>query len=122
MQPQLIDVITDNPPKVTPILSIIVIIFLDSFSIGILIPILPYWTHSLSNSGLMFGMLLASYALMLFIFSLVWGRISDRKGRRLVLIIGLLGTMASYLILLFTVLFYNTLEMLLNKFLINALQ
>ena len=109
---QQIDVITDNITKTDSILSIIVVIFLDSFSIGVLIPILPYWAYSMSNSGLMFGMLLASYAFMLFVFSLVWGRISDRTGRRFVILIGLIGTMSSYVTLIFTVIFYNTLEML----------
>jgi len=58
---------------------------------GMVIPILPYYIEQFGAGGSAMGMLMAIYAVMQFFFSPVWGRLSDRHGRKPVLIIGVLG-------------------------------
>ncbi len=59
-------------------------------------PLLPRYGRHFQASGLQLGLLMASFSAMQFIFAPIWGRISDRIGRRPVLIIGLLGSTISY--------------------------
>lgn len=58
---------------------------------GIIIPILPFFVTHLNGSPTALGFLMASYSLMQFFFAPFWGRLSDRIGRRPVLLIGLSG-------------------------------
>jgi MFS family permease len=48
------------------------------------------------KAGLVVGLLMSSFSLMQFLFAPVWGRLSDRSGRRPILLIGLLGSVAFY--------------------------
>ena len=59
--------------------------------IGLLIPMLPLLAQELKATHVQVGMLLALYSTMHLLFSPVWGKISDRIGRRPVLLIGLFG-------------------------------
>lgn len=58
---------------------------------GMVIPILPFLVESFGAGGSELGALMASYAVMQFIFSPIWGEISDRFGRKPVLMVGVLG-------------------------------
>ena len=58
---------------------------------GLVIPIFPFYIENLGAGGKELGLLLASSALLEFIFAPVWGGISDRSGRRPVLMIGIVG-------------------------------
>lgn len=58
---------------------------------GIIIPILPFFVTRLNGNATALGFLMASYSLMQFFFAPFWGRLSDRIGRRPVLLIGLSG-------------------------------
>ncbi len=58
---------------------------------GMVIPILPFLVESFGAGGSELGALMASYAVMQFIFSPIWGEISDRFGRKPVLMFGVLG-------------------------------
>ncbi len=64
---------------------------------GMVIPILPYYVERLEAGGSAMGMIMAIYATMQFIFSPVWGRISDRLGRKPILLVGILGNALSQL-------------------------
>lgn len=66
-------------------------LFIVMVGFGIIIPILPYFAESMGATSLHLGSLMASYSLMQFIFAPIWGRYSDRVGRRPVLLLGLLG-------------------------------
>ena len=57
---------------------------------GLIIPILPFYVESLGASGSALGMLMATYGSMQFIFAPVWGQVSDRVGRHLVIATSLL--------------------------------
>ena len=71
------------------VLFITLVIVMMGF--GMIIPVLPFLVEAFGASGQELGMLMAIYALMQLIFSPMWGEISDRFGRRLVLMIGLFG-------------------------------
>ncbi|MFL7894139.1 MAG: MFS transporter [Anaerolineales bacterium] len=58
---------------------------------GMVIPILPFYIIQFGAGGSAMGLLMATYAVMQFIFSPIWGGISDRIGRKPVLMIGVLG-------------------------------
>jgi len=58
---------------------------------GMVIPIMPFLIESMGASGSTLGLLMATFALMQLIFSPVWGSLSDRIGRKPVLVIGVFG-------------------------------
>jgi DHA1 family multidrug resistance protein-like MFS transporter len=58
---------------------------------GMVIPILPFYIIEFGAGGSAMGFLMASYAIMQFIFSPIWGGVCDRIGRKPVLMIGVLG-------------------------------
>jgi DHA1 family multidrug resistance protein-like MFS transporter len=58
---------------------------------GLVIPIMPFYIENLEAGGTELGLLVASYAVMRLIFGPIWGSISDRIGRKPVLMIGMLG-------------------------------
>jgi MFS family permease len=71
-------------------------VFLDLVGFGILIPLLPLYAESLGASGLVVGGIMAIYSLMQFLFSPVWGRWSDRIGRRPLMLFGTVGASVAY--------------------------
>src|SRR5512147_1303228 len=58
---------------------------------GVIIPILPFLVEKFGGSGVAMGMLMAVFSLMQFIFSPFWGDLSDRYGRKPILLLGTLG-------------------------------
>ncbi|HEY7953810.1 MAG: MFS transporter [Polyangia bacterium] len=72
-------------------------VFLDLLGFGMIIPILPLYAERLHASDLQTGLLLAIYSIMQLFFSPIWGRLSDRHGRRPVLLISILGSCVSQL-------------------------
>lgn len=65
---------------------------------GMVIPIMPFLVKSFGASGSAMGALMASYALMQFLFAPVWGSLSDRFGRKPILMIGVLGNAIAQLL------------------------
>ena len=86
-----------------PHFVILFTVLLDAIGIGLIMPILPGLLHSLANSDTdvsrNYGALLAVYALMQFLFSPVLGALSDRFGRRPVLLASLAGAAVDYLVM-----------------------
>ncbi len=66
---------------------------------GIIIPVLPFYAEELGASPTELGLLMAVYSLMQLIFAPIWGRVSDRIGRKPVLMIGIVGLAISFFIL-----------------------
>ena len=91
---------SDEPLPISPesraILFLTVFIHLLGF--GIIIPLLPYYAETYGATGFTVGLLTTSFSFCQFLFAPVWGRLSDRVGRRPVLIGSLLVTGLSYLI------------------------
>ncbi len=64
---------------------------------GMIIPILPFYIESFGARGSSLGFLMSIFALMQFIFSPIWGTLSDRYGRKTFLVVGTLGNGLSML-------------------------
>lgn len=93
---------TGVPPKTMAVLMLSV--FTVSMGFGIVLPLLPYLIERLLGAGgnaahvsRATGLLTGLYMLSLFLFAPVWGRLSDRYGRRVVLLVGLIGFSATML-------------------------
>ena len=78
------------------ILVIFLTVFLDLIGFGIVMPLLPLYSDRFGASGLMIGLIIASFSVMQFFFSPIWGRLSDRIGRRPVLLLSLAAGVVSY--------------------------
>ena len=81
----------------SPLAVLFVTVFLDLVGFGIVIPLLPLYAERYGAGPVGAAWLLAIYSLMQFLFAPWWGRLSDRVGRRPVLLVGLFGAAASYL-------------------------
>lgn len=80
------------------LLVIFLTVFVDLLGFGLVIPLLPIYADqfAVDPSGWKLGLLMAIFSLMQFIFAPLWGTLSDRIGRRPVLMIGLLGSCLFY--------------------------
>jgi DHA1 family multidrug resistance protein-like MFS transporter len=67
------------------------VLFVVMLGYGIIIPIFPFYIESMGAGGTELGLLVASYAVMRLIFGPIWGGLSDRVGRKPILLIGILG-------------------------------
>lgn len=76
-------------------------IFIDLIGFGIVLPLLPFYAQEYGASGQAVGLLIGVTPGMQLLFAPLWGRLSDRHGRRPILLIGLLGSGFSYLVFAF---------------------
>ena len=82
--------------KKPSLLIIFLTVFIDLIGFGIVLPLLPIYSKNFGASGFMIGLIMASYSLMQFLFAPSWGRLSDRIGRRPVLLVSTAGAALSY--------------------------
>ncbi len=82
----------------SPLLVLFITIFLDLVGFGIIIPILPIFATNLGASGFMVGVIATSYSLFQFFFAPFWGNLSDRLGRRPILLVSILIVAGSYVL------------------------
>src|SRR5687767_10189977 len=89
--------------KRSPLLVIFFTVFLDLLGFGLVLPLLPKYAHAegFGASRLEIGLLFASYSAMQFVFAPLWGALSDRIGRRPVLLSSIAGSTLSYLVFAF---------------------
>ena len=99
------------------ILPILVIVLVDLMGLSIIIPLLPLYAARFGASPLTVGILQASYPFMQFIGAPVLGRLSDRFGRKPILIISQMGTFLGFILLGFA----NTLPLLFISRIIDGL-
>jgi len=71
-------------------------VFIDLLGFGIVLPLLPRYATWFNASKQQLGMLMASFSAMQFFFAPMWGSLSDRIGRRPILMLGLFGSACSY--------------------------
>ncbi len=89
------------------LLVVFLVVFIDLLGFGIVLPLLPRYADfylagaSGTVKGLVIGALYSSFSLMQFVFSPVWGRVSDRIGRRPILVLGLAGSVVFYALFAF---------------------
>ncbi len=77
---------------------VFLIVFIDLVGFGIVIPILPLYAEEYGPSPVVFGLLMASFSVMQFIFAPILGRLSDKVGRRPVLLVSLVGSAVGYVL------------------------
>ena len=90
--------INPNRAMFTLILSILV----DVFGFSMVLPLLPGLAKSLGASDLLYGIILSSNAIMILIFGPLWGKLSDKYGRKPILMISQAGTGVAFLLLAFS--------------------
>ena len=82
-----------------PLLVIFLTIFVNLVGFGIIIPLLPFYASTFGASPFVVGLLFASFSLAQLIAAPLLGELSDRWGRRPVLILSLIGTAVSFAML-----------------------
>lgn len=78
------------------LLVIFFTVFIDLIGFGIVLPLLPRYADKFGAGGFLIGLIIASFSVMQFFFAPVWGRLSDRIGRRPVLLVSTAGAAVSY--------------------------
>ena len=81
------------------LITIFLIVFIDLLGFGLILPLLPYIAESYAANPLVIGILSATYSLFQFIAGPILGRLSDRYGRKKILIISQAGSVLGYLLL-----------------------
>ncbi|WP_413289928.1 MFS transporter [Bdellovibrio sp. HCB337] len=87
-----------TPPNKRLLGIIFFTVFIYLVGFGILIPIVPILSRDFGATALQTGLLMSVYSFMQFIFAPFWGKLSDRMGRRPILLFCLLGEAFSYLL------------------------
>ena len=80
----------------SPLVILFLTVLLDLIGFGIVLPLLPTYAKHLGASPFMIGLIAAIYSTMQFIFSPIWGKLSDKIGRRPVMLSSILLAAVSY--------------------------
>src|SRR5208283_2138299 len=78
------------------LLVVFLTVFIDLIGFGIVVPLVPIYSRHYGAPGFVIGAIIASFSAMQFLFSPIWGRLSDRHGRRPILLISTAGAASSY--------------------------
>ena len=82
--------------KRSPLIILFITLFIDLLGFGMILPLLPIYITHYGGQPWVGGALMASFSAMQFIFSPIWGRASDRYGRRPLILMSLIGSATSY--------------------------
>ena len=83
----------------SPLVFLFITVFVDMIGYGIVVPLLPFYAELYASGALVVGLLASLYAVMQFAGGPFLGGLSDRHGRRPVLLLCLLGASLAYLLL-----------------------
>lgn len=90
------------PPRKASLLPVFLTVFVDLLGFGMVLPLIPVYAESLTEglspgqTAWVLGLLMSCYSIMQFIFSPIWGRVSDRVGRRPILLLSLASSALFY--------------------------
>ena len=87
------------PMRTARLINIFLVVFVDMLGFGLILPLLPYYAENFNATPLIIGLLVASYAAASLLGAPLMGRLSDRYGRRLILLLSVVGTFIGYLLL-----------------------
>ncbi|HNR46747.1 MAG TPA: MFS transporter [Anaerolineaceae bacterium] len=83
-------------PKNRSLLAIFLVVFIDLLGFGVVLPLLPYYADRFGANAAVTGLLVASYAAAQFIATPILGRLSDRFGRRPILMLSIAGNVLGF--------------------------
>lgn len=86
--------------------TLIITAFVDMIGLLMVLPLLPYYAKDLGANGLLLGVLVSSFTAAQLLSAPLWGRVSDKYGRRPALLIGLGSAAAGYLIFAYSTSFW----------------
>ena len=81
--------------------AIFLVVFIDLFGFSLILPLLPFYAETFGASPTEIGLLVATYAAGQFVGAPILGRLSDRFGRRPVLLLSIFGSLAGFVMLAF---------------------
>lgn len=93
--------------KKPSVLIIFFTVFIDLIGFGIIVPSVPLYSRHFGARGWEIGLIIAAFSAMQFFFAPIWGRLSDRHGRRPILLLSTAGAALSYLLFGFSALLEN---------------
>ena len=85
--------------KNRPLASIFLVVFIDLLGFSFILPLLPYYAETFGASPFIVGILTASYAAAQFFGAPILGRLSDRFGRKPILLLSIFGTFLGFMLL-----------------------
>lgn len=85
---------------------VIVIVFINFAGFSLIIPLLPFYGRALGASAVQVTLLFAAYSFGGFFGEMWWGRVSDRRGRKIVLVVATACTMLSYIAFAFVTVYW----------------
>ena len=80
------------------VLVVFLTVFIDLIGFGIVVPLVPVYSRHFGAHGALIGVIIASFSAMQFVFAPIWGRLSDRHGRRPILLMSTAGAAVSYVL------------------------
>lgn len=96
---------TAPPTNKAALFIVFLVVVIDLLGFAIVLPLLPRYGRDFIPDGkanpyygVILGLLMASFSMMQFIFMPIWGRVSDRIGRRPILLMGLVSSASSYIL------------------------
>lgn len=88
--------------KKSALYTVFLVVLVDLIGFGIVLPLLPFFATHFSASPLMVGFLYSIYSLAQLVFSPIWGGLSDRIGRRPIMLLSTFGAVLAYLLFAFS--------------------
>jgi len=86
-------------PPLSSLLVVYLTVFIDLFGFGIIVPVLPFFALKLGANGVGLGAITSSFAIFQCIGNIILGRLSDKYGRKNIILIGLAGSVIGHSLL-----------------------
>lgn len=84
--------------KKSALFTVFLVVLIDLMGFGIVLPLMPFFAQEYQASATMVGVLYAIYSMAQLVFSPIWGSLSDRVGRRPIMLLSTFGAVIAYLL------------------------